>query len=82
MYEVKTKVMISCKVTAQLICTFFSYTKSMFSHDAAHSYENLKGALPYIRWLALFQDFVKKMFMLNEKYLDDFSPQMTIFKTL
>ena len=32
----KTKALISCAVTAQLICTFvFSYAISMFSHDAA-----------------------------------------------
>ena len=33
----KTKALISCAVTAQLICAFvFAYTKSRFSHDAAH----------------------------------------------
>ena len=33
----KTKVQISCTVTLQLICTFvFAYSKSRFSHDAAH----------------------------------------------
>ena len=33
----KTKVLISCAVTAQLICVFvFAYAKSRFSHDAAH----------------------------------------------
>ena len=36
-YVVKTKVLISCAVTAQLICTFvFAYAKSRFSHDTAH----------------------------------------------
>ena len=36
-YEVKTKVMISCAVTVQLICVFvFAYAKSQFSHDTAH----------------------------------------------
>ena len=32
----KTKALISCTVTMQLICTFlFEYAKSRFSHDAA-----------------------------------------------
>ena len=32
----KTKALISCAVTAQLICRFvFAYAKSRFSHDAA-----------------------------------------------
>ena len=37
-YVVKTKVLISCAVTAQLICTFvvFAYVKTGFSHDMAH----------------------------------------------
>ena len=33
----KTKALISCAVTVQLICTFvFAYAKSWSSHDAAH----------------------------------------------
>ena len=33
--EAKTKVLISCTVTAQLICAFvFAYTKSRFSYEA------------------------------------------------
>ena len=33
----KTKALISCAVTAQLICAFvFAYAKIRFSHDAAH----------------------------------------------
>ena len=36
MYVVKTKVLIKCAVTAQLICTFvFAFAKSRFAHDAA-----------------------------------------------
>ena len=36
-YEAKTKVLISCMVTAQLICAFvYEHAKSRFSHDAAH----------------------------------------------
>ena len=32
----KTKALISCAVTAQLICVFvFAYAKSWFSHDEA-----------------------------------------------
>ena len=35
-YVAKTKVLISCAVTAQLICAFvFAYAKSRSSHDAA-----------------------------------------------
>ena len=34
-YVVKTKALISCAVTAQLICTFV-FTKSKFSHEVAH----------------------------------------------
>ena len=33
----KTKVLISCAVTAELICAFvFTYAKIRFSHDAAN----------------------------------------------
>ena len=33
----KTKALISCVVTAQLICVFvLAYAKSQFSHDTAH----------------------------------------------
>ena len=33
----KTKALISCPVTAQLICVFvFAYVKSRFSHNEAH----------------------------------------------
>ena len=36
-YVEKTKVLISCVVTAQLICTFvFAYAFRMFSHDTGH----------------------------------------------
>ena len=35
-YIAKTKALISCAVTAQLICVFvFAYAKVRFSHDAA-----------------------------------------------
>ena len=37
MYVAKTKALISCAVTAHLICVFvFAYGKRWFSHDAAH----------------------------------------------
>ena len=37
MYVAKAKALISCAVTAQLICVFvFPYAKIWFSHDAAH----------------------------------------------
>ena len=33
----KTKALISCAVTAQLICaSVFAYAKCLFSHDASH----------------------------------------------
>ena len=32
----KTKALISCAVTAQLICAVFAYAKFRFSHDTAH----------------------------------------------
>ena len=36
-HEAKTKALISCAVTAQLICVFvFAYVKYWFSHDLAH----------------------------------------------
>ena len=36
----KTKALISCAVTAQLICDFvFAYAKSHFSHEVAHIYQ-------------------------------------------
>ena len=37
-YVVKTKALISCAVSVQLICTFVFhiYTKSRFSNDMAH----------------------------------------------
>ena len=34
-FVTKTKVLISCVVTVQLICAFFVYAKSRFSHDMA-----------------------------------------------
>ena len=35
----QTKALISCAVTAELICGFvFAYAKSWFSHDEAHIY--------------------------------------------
>ena len=37
-YVAKTKVLISCAVTAQLICAFvFAYANGRFSRDMAHS---------------------------------------------
>ena len=36
LFVVKTKVLISCEVTVQLICGFvYTYAKSSFSHDVA-----------------------------------------------
>ena len=37
MYIAKTKMLISCAVTAQLICVFvFAYAQSRISNDVAH----------------------------------------------
>ena len=37
-YAVKTKVLISCAVTVQMICAFvFAYAKCRFSYDLAHT---------------------------------------------
>ena len=39
----KTKALISCAVTAQLICVFvFAYGKSRFSRDETHSMPSIK----------------------------------------
>ena len=38
-YLAKIKVLISCAVTAQLICVFvYAYAKSMFLHDTVSNY--------------------------------------------
>ena len=38
-YVAKTKALISCGITVQLICTFvFAYAKSRFPRDVAHLY--------------------------------------------
>ena len=39
-YVAKTKVLVSCAVTAQLICAFvFAYAKSRFSHDMTELFQ-------------------------------------------
>ena len=44
----KTKALISCAVTAQLICVFvFAYAKSRFSHNEAHMMGLLDRVTPY-----------------------------------
>ena len=43
MYVAKTKVLISCTFSVQLICAFvFAYGKSRFSHGAAHFMHSVK----------------------------------------
>ena len=45
-YVAKTKALISCMVTTQLICTYvFAYTKSRFSPDAAHRFSDFSVLL-------------------------------------
>ena len=45
-YVVKTKALISCAVTTQLICVFvFAYAKSRFSHNEAHLWHVSAGQL-------------------------------------
>ena len=40
-YVAKTKALISCMATVQLICVFvFEYAKIRFSHDAAHYFND------------------------------------------
>ena len=48
-YVAKTKTLISCAVTAQLICTlFFTYADGWFSHDAAQmAYYNITSTQCY-----------------------------------
>ena len=42
MYVAKTKTLINCTVTRQLICAFvFIYAKSSFSHDMAQISNNI-----------------------------------------
>ena len=44
----KTKTLISCAVTAQLICAFvFAYAKSTFSHDAAYLFIDVQVQTAY-----------------------------------
>ena len=45
----KTKVLISYAVTAQLICVFvFAYAKSRFSQDVAHLFQKRLYIEPYL----------------------------------
>ena len=45
-YVAKTKALISCAVTAQLICAFvFACAKSRFPHDAVHEF--IVSVLPF-----------------------------------
>ena len=56
-YVAKTKALIRCAVTAQLICLFvFAYAKSSFSHDAAQ----LEG-VPAVTCVASAQHLTKKV---------------------
>ena len=51
-YVAKTKVVISCVVTAQLICTFvFDYAKSRFSHDSAHFMRSISNHTAFTIYL-------------------------------
>ena len=47
----KTKALISCAATVQLICaSVFAYAKSRFSHDAAHiSLDDGNGSHKYVQ---------------------------------
>ena len=48
MYEVKTKALISCRVTAQLIFVFvFAYAKSSASHDSAQMISVMRNPALY-----------------------------------
>ena len=43
----KTKALISCAVTAQLICAFV-FAKTRFSHDAAHMVHSVYSVIHII----------------------------------
>ena len=62
-YVAKTKALISCVVTAQLICVFaFAYAKSRFSHDEAQLFyvRNLKKIMIPV--------YVKKSYVISKTY--------------
>ena len=45
-YVAKTKALISCAVTVQLICAFvFAYAESRFSHEAAQIMANIAATI-------------------------------------
>ena len=53
----KTKVLIRCAVTAQLICAFvLTYAKSRFSHDLAH-FKSLCIAFRNLKMMYLLRSF-------------------------
>ena len=55
----KTKALISCAVTAQLICAFvFAYANFWFSHAAAHI-----GILGYMSTESTYDMFMCEMFL-------------------
>ena len=53
MYVAKTKALVRCLVTTQLICVFiFAYAKSRFSHDEAHlSFSSFYNKINQGLWL-------------------------------
>ena len=71
----KTKALISCAVTAQMICTFvFAYAKGRFSHDAAHFLFQI-STLFYIRQLDPDIDMT-----LQEACLTNFTGNLDLFQ--
>ena len=67
----KTKVLISCAFTTQLICTFvFAKAKILFSHDAAHiEREDNQGPV--------VQSIVSLTISLRHKFVKQISAKVT-----
>ena len=60
----KTKALISCTVSEQLICTFvFAYAKSRFYHDVAH----IKTALVCTQ---LPVDLIRPLVLMDGNYIE------------
>ena len=71
----KTKALISFAVTAKLICFFvFTYGKSWFSHDLAHTIlaVKTKASVSLLGWAAniclCFVEYAKSKFLLTKLY--------------
>ena len=69
MRAAKTKALISCAVTAQLICVFvFAYARSRFSHDAAQMVKNVHILDKELHVVYLSQHQCKQIVLGNGNY--------------